>query len=435
MFVILFVSLFLPYKYTYAVMVLMCVCQFASAFGIGTKVVGPYIVCEIIFILRTFVRNRIWPRSVSDKKITLNILLLMIWGILITLLGPFLFEGMEVCVKALDTAFIDGLIDLEFGLNNVVQVGYLMVNLMALICVLANRELIGWEFARKVFVTSVVMSVFFGFWEFLSKTTGAVPFPAEFFYRSEEMYTSLGGEHMRMCALCMEASFFGCFIGGAIWGVIVLKKSMLRTILILLLFLCLIFNLSGTGIMTFLAGGLVFLYLRGVKIKYIVTIAFIMGLGILLAVQLGMWDAVYSMVADKQESGSGQARSFTTIRNFEIFVESYGLGVGFGSTRSSSFLADTMACSGLIGTILMARMIYMVAWTRMNQRNLQYIFMFCITMLAGQCMAMPDLSFSYFWLGLFTAAASVPLAESVQRPSPNKMRRANLSQPNYIPTI
>ncbi len=58
------------------------------------------------------------------------------------------------------------------------------------------------------------------------------------------------------------------------------------------------------------------------------------------------------LIFDKMDSQSGIERSFWNRTAWNSFLDSYGLGIGFGSTRASSFLLVLLSNTGLAGTIL-----------------------------------------------------------------------------------
>jgi hypothetical protein len=57
------------------------------------------------------------------------------------------------------------------------------------------------------------------------------------------------------------------------------------------------------------------------------------------------------MTTDKLSTGSGIQRSFWARQGLDIFVESYGIGIGAGSFRSSSVLTAILGSMGVIGAL------------------------------------------------------------------------------------
>lgn len=64
-----------------------------------------------------------------------------------------------------------------------------------------------------------------------------------------------------------------------------------------------------------------------------------------------LFDMIERMTVGKSESDSGRQRLFWTTQGWWMFVESYGLGVGIGSFRSSSITTAMLGSVGAFGTI------------------------------------------------------------------------------------
>ena len=60
---------------------------------------------------------------------------------------------------------------------------------------------------------------------------------------------------------------------------------------------------------------------------------------------------------DKSQSESGRERSYWNIRSVTSFFDTWGLGIGFGSSRSSNWAVAVMSQLGLIGMILQLALI------------------------------------------------------------------------------
>ncbi len=88
-------------------------------------------------------------------------------------------------------------------------------------------------------------------------------------------------------------------------------------------------------------------------------------LGILIVAALGLvyinnqhvFDPIVQLVQetilDKPQSSSGQERSYWNEKSLQSFLDTSGLGVGMGSSRSSSWIVSVIAQLGILGTIIM----------------------------------------------------------------------------------
>ena len=112
------------------------------------------------------------------------------------------------------------------------------------------------------------------------------------------------------------------------------------------------------------------------------------------------------MLMEKSESSSGVVRYNTALMSLKIFFQSWGLGIGLGSTRSSSFLLDLMAQVGVVGTFLFSFLYKILVFDIRKRKAHSWIFYFSVVLLFGQIIAESDFSYSFFWMGLFLAACA-----------------------------
>ncbi len=63
-------------------------------------------------------------------------------------------------------------------------------------------------------------------------------------------------------------------------------------------------------------------------------------------------DLIQTMVFEKASSGSGQERSYWNQVGLQTFVETYGLGIGMGSSRTSSWFISVLSQLGIFGAFL-----------------------------------------------------------------------------------
>ena len=412
----LILTLLLPYKYMVAILLIFCPFMVTGVFHIGGKFVQPYLICEL-FVILSFLRDEIKDIREKDIYIYISIFLFMCYGLVITIIGPLLFSGIEVVGKNLDSSYYGGYDKLAFSNNNVTQIGYLVLNMMTLVCIFHHRANIDLKFLKKVFLVAVSVSVFMGYWEFISKTTGFIPFPSDLLMSGNEdgLYVATSFGRFRMSSLCSEASTFGAFISAAFWAIMAMKKRLFHYILLVLVFIAMVLSMSGTAYVIFALGGFLYLYMNGVSFRYILP-ALIIGAFIYTTLEfVGYYSDIYMMLMEKSESSSGVVRYNTALMSLKIFFQSFGLGIGLGSTRSSSFLLDLLAQTGLIGTLLFFTLYKELIIELRKKRQCNWIFYFSIVLLFGQIIAEPDFSYSFFWMGLFMAACayryhSMPIA-------------------------
>lgn len=69
-------------------------------------------------------------------------------------------------------------------------------------------------------------------------------------------------------------------------------------------------------------------------------------------------DLINSMVFEKHASSSGAERAYWITRNLQSVVDTAWLGVGIGSSRSSSWIVAVLSQLGIIGTIMMGMLVW-----------------------------------------------------------------------------
>lgn len=76
-----------------------------------------------------------------------------------------------------------------------------------------------------------------------------------------------------------------------------------------------------------------------------------------------------AVLFDKTQSSSYVERSSWTHAGFEAFIHSYGIGVGVGSVRTSNWLVNLLASTGIIGTTLLGAAIMVSVLAVCRQRS------------------------------------------------------------------
>lgn len=75
----------------------------------------------------------------------------------------------------------------------------------------------------------------------------------------------------------------------------------------------------------------------------------------------GLFDTIHDIVdaaiLNKPMSGSWRERSYWNMRSIEAFYETNGLGIGMGSSRSSSWVVSVVSQLGLVGSVMMAALV------------------------------------------------------------------------------
>jgi hypothetical protein len=120
---------------------------------------------------------------------------------------------------------------------------------------------------------------------------------------------------------------------------------------------------------------------------------------------------VQGLIVDKATLSDG-VRERTNQRALEILQETYGLGVGMGSHRASSFFASLLANTGLLGFGFFVAMLVSLLWRYWRAPHLSDMQIFVATALPTATLAMalgiPDLNMPMYWNFIFLGFVFCP---------------------------
>jgi hypothetical protein len=120
---------------------------------------------------------------------------------------------------------------------------------------------------------------------------------------------------------------------------------------------------------------------------------------------------VQVLIVDKAKTKDG-LREKTNLRAMEILQETYGLGVGMGSHRASSFFASLLANTGVLGFGLFVAMLVSLLLRYWRAPHLSDMQIFVATALPTATLAMglgiPDLNMPMYWNFIFLGFVFCP---------------------------
>ena len=129
-------------------------------------------------------------------------------------------------------------------------------------------------------------------------------------------------------------------------------------------------------------------------------------------------------------------RAETNLRALELVKETYGLGVGMGSQRSSSFFASLLANTGVLGFTLFIGMLATLLWRYWKASALSDAQIFVAAALPTATLAMglgiPDLNIPMYWGFIILGFVFCPDDVQIREPADihNIPTQAALSQGN-----
>jgi hypothetical protein len=117
----------------------------------------------------------------------------------------------------------------------------------------------------------------------------------------------------------------------------------------------------------------------------------------------------------KLSSSSGQSRIGLDRIAIQTLLDTWGLGVGVGSTRSSSFAITFAACTGIPGVIALLGFVGIVIFSSVtsSEREFRALGLAFATIIAAWLISVPDLAVPIVWI--VSAAACSSKYKSVER--------------------
>lgn len=306
---------------------------------------------------------------------------LMIYAVISAMLFPRLFAGeASVFVQSSERK---GIVEATLApvSGNISQTGYFIVGgltAIALCVLLLHRD--GLEQVRRGFLFWCCLHAGMGLLDLLGKLAGAGDLLAPIRTANYAMLTEASeAGFSRIAGAFSEASAFGgvslsCiaftytywrrtghrlskWLTATLLGLIALSTSSTAYVGVVLVSVPVFLSLGRSVLSGRLASD-------DVLILALLAAAIFAALAIGVARE-GFFDPVVrlidSTVVSKSSSVSGEERAYWNLRSLQAFVDTFGLGVGFGSSRASSWPVAVLSQLGLIGAVMMALLVAVIA--------------------------------------------------------------------------
>jgi hypothetical protein len=338
---------------------------------------------------------------------------------------------------------------LSWSLSNLAQAGYLTLNVGTVVYALhAIRTRRQSEQLVRALYCSIFLVVVIGLAQFLA-SKGGWDFPYEVFNNNPVYGKGIEQEILsfhRVNSTFNEPSNAGSFLAAITCGLLASflggTRSLGWFVALLGVMATLFLTTSTTGFAALAIGVCVLLVyfnpLRGHKhtrkssaLGWALILVVFCVVGTVLLFMPDLLQAVMATTVEKGESYSFWVRLANEIHSMEIVVETYGLGVGLGSSRSSGLIPTILSTVGIIGTALFTAMLYKISKVfpgRAARSSLQMGFWALLTMIISEVVAVPDLNRSVLWALLLLVLTQLnvdldPLVLKPVRPSAVSARR------------
>jgi hypothetical protein len=232
---------------------------------------------------------------------------------------------------------------------------------------------------------------------------------------TSQQYTQIAFRSFRrMSSTFLEPSMFAMhFLGMLALFAMGMRSRAIGTVVLF----CLLISTSSTAYLGLCAIALVWIifYVRrnGLSMRSALNISVLASLVslVFLLHSFGTHDwSSTGYVSQKLSSQSGLTRMREEAVAVQTIVESWGLGVGVGSSRASSFLTTSLACTGVFGLICLFGFFgtLIVKAVDSNIKEVRSLGLALAALFIGWLISVPDLSMPMIWLisGIVAGALS-----------------------------
>ena len=366
----------------------------AAILVLGGFGLQPNLLPAVLFIAFVLLQLLLGVRYSGEReawRAVLPFLLVTLWALLGAAALPQLFAG-EVLVwpQKPEPPFIA--VPLAPSAANVTQSLYMAVNCVLLItsALFLSQARMNPERVLNAYLASGYLAVGISAWQLASKLAG-VPFPEAFFYSNPgwAILSDQGfGNVPRITGPFSEPAALASYLAGIVCctGWMMLHGHAGRNVRVLLALglgtMLLSTSTTGFGVLAMLAVGLpAYAMLRGSSrllgrlsaVGFALAAAVGFGALVVSALLPGVAsgvEEVLSATLSKQDSSSYQERTSTDTDSLAVVLPTYGLGVGWGSNRSSSLLPGLLANLGIYGTLGVVWFVFGVARLARRARRL-----------------------------------------------------------------
>lgn len=304
---------------------------------------------------------------------------------------PRVFAGQVQVWPEKVVASFTGTEALQPSFANITQSIYLIIDCLVLVtcALLTTRPGIRFDTLLNTYLLGGWIVVGISFWQLASKLVG-VPYPDSFFY-SNPGWTIWSGQQFgsvpRINGPFAEPASLASYLAGVIfsctWLLLRGHKSLSARALLPLALLTMALSTSTTGFVV-LAIGLVLLLIyaiigapraltaRLVRFAVPAVVVLVMlgsSMSVLAPGVVASAGEVVDATLSKGDSSSYDDRTKTDADSIDLMVQTNGIGVGWGSNRSSSLLPGLLSTIGIPGVVLVVS--FAVALVRQVRRARQ----------------------------------------------------------------
>lgn len=309
--------------------------------------------------------------------------LLAVYAVLSVFLFPQIFAGKVMVWPQRPDELTPTIVPLAFSSGNITQPLYLLLNFATTVAaaLFLTRVTVPYQSILRAYLLGGYIVVGISFWQFASRVAG-IPFPQSFLYSNPgwAVVDQAMGNVPRIQGPFSEPAALAFYLSGVLFCCLWLGmrgcRVMHSSLLLVLSLGAMLLSTSTTGFAVLLISILLLpayaalsgqtrCAIRGAKAAAVIIVGagFVAVLAVLLKPDLFQaFNTILDTTLAKGSSDSFVDRTALDAAALSTIGPTYGLGVGWGSFRPSSFLPGLVANGGIPGVILVLWFVFRVIY-------------------------------------------------------------------------
>jgi len=396
-------------------LIISSVFEASSAINIAERGIQPYYLIAGFIIARALVNRALGVHSNRRMPQGNWLMLFAVIAVGSAFMCPIIFKGIPVYDPKV--GIDDGLFirpPLQFGMNNVIQAGYLACHIATAFALVAIK--VSTTKTRKAFLWAFYIEFFFLSAESLCQLAG-INFPL-WLVLNNPGYSlwenSMEAYGTRNPGTFAEPSLAGAFLVLYCVGFLaeyLARKGRVFRVIVAMLASGLV--ASSSSIFTLCLVPIPLLvryspfrspwYINLRQARRIVWILFILfaPLVFVLLFSSGYREVLTTLTVSKGESGSFINRTASDLYGLQLLLQTYGIGVGLGSSRSSSLITTLLSNVGIAGFLAFG-VFYFKLFTNLSD-DYAWFRWAAFALLINVCIGLADVTMPIFWIPILLA--------------------------------
>lgn len=322
----------------------------------------------IVYVCTQYAMGMRYPAEGLVLRTILPLLALLLYALLSVMVLPDVFAGKIMVWPQKGDLLQPSFVPLAFSSGNVTQLTYLAMNVVMAVAtaLFITRSTVSYNRVIGAYLLGGYLVVGIAFWQFASRVAG-VPFPDDIFYSNPgwAIVEQSMGNVPRIQGSFSEPAGLAFYLSGlcfcCLWLTARGYNTMRPGLLLFLAMLAMLLSTSTTGLAILGIGLPIMLLMAGSDLRsfsrlartlaglMLVATIVITPIFILKPALIKSIDTVVESTLTKGDSDSYEARTGIDTAALGTMTETYGLGVGWGSFRTSSLLPGLVANAGAFG--------------------------------------------------------------------------------------